>query len=474
MLFLKGDNDLITAPITAPGVGAISVIRVSGSSCFQKTKALYSKLPEALISHKVYLCSFIDPSSGEKIDQVLLTYFKEGASFTGEETLEISCHGSVNIVSQILEILSLNGVRLAEKGEFTYRAFMNGKLNLTQAEGMLQLINSKNTGSRRLAMRHFEGHFGREVSELESKITWCLAHIEAGIDFSHEPISVADQKLIVAKLIEVSDTLKEFLAQAQKGKIIREGLNVLLVGEPNVGKSSLLNFLSQTDRALVSETPGTTRDFIECRLSVGGFLVNLIDSAGIHDTQNSIEIAGILKTQKLLESSDLIIVVFDLSKDPKEWNLEFLSEVDLENCLIVLNKSDRQIKSSNKPESFLIDFLCKKFTAIINKNKIFDRIIKTNTVEVSQRGLILEALSGYLLKLGLNDENFILTQRQSDAFSKALNTIEHVTSELQNGVGPELIAFDLKEGLVVIQQLLGKHFDDQVLDKVFKEFCLGK
>lgn len=466
MAFLKGDSEPITALITAAGVAAVSVIRVSGKDVLSKVRCLFSGLPNQLVSHKIYLTFFLDFKNKDKVDQVLVSYFSSGHSFTGEEVLEINCHGSSVIVGSILKNLNLAGVRLADKGEFTYRAFLNGKLDLTQAEGLLQLIHSKSENSRRQALRHLEGKFKNEVEEIESDLTWSLAHIEANIDFSTEAISVASDREVIAKLKTVSQKILLMIKSATSGAILKDGLRVLIIGQPNVGKSSLMNFVSKSDRSLVSSVAGTTRDYIDCRVNVDGFLVNLFDTAGIHSTENEIEIEGIKRTQALIKTADLFFIVYDLSVPIKNWNAEFLNLTEGKRTIILLNKSD--LVGLNGKSAFL-DF-CNTYNLTSSNYEV----IEVNTVDEIHRERIVSCLSKVLSDLMVQDESVILSQRQGEALSSSLQVVSQVLEDLEKGTGSELIAFDLKEALVLIQQILGKHFDDQILDKVFKEFCLGK
>lgn len=466
MAFLKSDSEPITSLITAAGVAAVSVIRVSGSNVFSKTKSLFLNLPEIPRSHHVYLTYFLDYHSKEKIDQVLVTYFAHGSSFTGEEVLEISCHGSTVIVGQILKNLNLAGIRLADKGEFTYRAFLNGKLDLTQAEGLLQLINSKSENSRRQSLRHLEGKFKKEIEILESELTWSLAHIEANIDFSTESIAVATDSQVISKLKEAAGSLIRLISSSQSGSILKEGLRVLIIGQPNVGKSSLLNFISQSDRSLVSEVAGTTRDYIDCKININGYLVNLFDTAGIHHTENLIELEGIKRAEGLIKTADVCFVVYDLSTPVENWNREFLNITEGKRTVLLFNKSDLVTKDNHK---IYLDFCNVYNIRADNYEPIF-----VNTKDDQNREKILSKLTEILKDLMVEDESVTLSQRQLEGFSSALKIVEQVLCDLEKGTGPELIAFDLKEALVLIQQILGKQFDDQILDRVFKEFCLGK
>ncbi|MEK6627806.1 MAG: tRNA uridine-5-carboxymethylaminomethyl(34) synthesis GTPase MnmE, partial [Bdellovibrionota bacterium] len=283
----------ICAISTPQGVGGLAVIRISGvealSVCKRISKSLNKK--KVIESHRAYFSEIFSLSENSsenafvnKIDEAVITYFAKGKSFTGEETVEISCHGSKFIVQQILELLISCGCRMAERGEFTYRAFMNGRLDLVQAESVLALIESQNQASAIVALRQLEGHVSKQFAELISDLTWCLAHIEASIDFSEQGIEVVDTGVLVKKLESIAEALKTLTHSYQSGKLIKDGIKVALIGEPNVGKSSLLNLLLQSDKAIVTPIAGTTRDAIEGDTLYDGVKYSISDTAGLRDT----------------------------------------------------------------------------------------------------------------------------------------------------------------------------------------------
>ncbi len=339
-VILEKDKDTICAISTAPGVGGIAVLRVSGEKAFSVVKSICAFLPGNPESHRVYYGFLNTFEANENIDEVLVTYFKKGRSFTGEETLEISCHGGEYLSQKILNELRKSGARLAEKGEFTYRAFMQGNLDLVQAESVLALIESQSKESANLALRQLKGELSDVFSQLEEDLLWTAANLEANIDYASEDIVVATQDVIDSRLQKVKRTISEMLFSYEKGRIAREGLQVALAGKPNVGKSSLLNLLIEQDRAIVTDQPGTTRDTVEAKIRIGGTTVNLVDTAGLRETSDIIEQAGIDKANIAHKESDLVIFLIDLSKPLCREEVESLNGLKNKNLIIALNKLD--------------------------------------------------------------------------------------------------------------------------------------
>jgi tRNA modification GTPase len=289
----------ICAISTPPGLGGVAVIRVSGpnalASAIKIAPGLASKKIE---SHKLYFTKIKDADS-ETVDEVVISYFANGKSFTGEEVIEISCHGSEYIAEKVVDLLVESGCALAEKGEFTYRAFMNNKIDLVQAESVLALIESQNQASARVAMRQLQGHISKQFTKLESDMTWCLAHIEASIDFSTEGIDVVDPKVLVEKLTLIQNELKLLVASYRSGRLVKEGIKVVLLGKPNVGKSSLLNLFLQDDKAIVTAVAGTTRDVIQASTLFEGLRFTISDTAGLRATDDIVEKIGVDRRARL-------------------------------------------------------------------------------------------------------------------------------------------------------------------------------
>lgn len=459
-MLLAKDNDTICALSTAPGLGGIAVLRVSGSQSALVTRGLCPFLPSAPESHRVYYGHLIDPVSKQELDEVLVTYFAHGRSFTGEETIEISCHGGTTVSSQILDALIKSGARLAERGEFTYRAFMSGKIDLVQAESILQLIESQSTRAARLAYRQLRGDFSNLLVSIEDDLIWVLANLEANIDFAAEDIEVAATDLLLNRLNKGLNNVENLLKTYQKGRLIRDGLEVALVGAPNVGKSSLLNYILGEDRAIVTEIPGTTRDFVEGRISIGGHAVSFIDTAGLRETADVVEKHGIEKTNEILKRADLVFYVFDSSEPFSRDCLNVLTPEILKKAVLILNKSDVATGELANPEFI--------------SNLMQTPVIATSALKKVGREMLFQKVESVLSEQLFEDSTVVMNARHFELLEKMRESMVRARNQIAEVSSPEFIAFELQDSLYAIHEILGKKFDDQVMDRVFKEFCLGK
>lgn len=461
------NEQTICAVSTPHGVGGIAVIRISGKEalviCKKIARSLSTK--SKIESHKAYFCNITDLENN-KIDETVVTYFAEGKSFTGEEVVEISCHGSRFIAQQILDLLVKSGARIAEKGEFTYRAFMNGKLDLIQAESVLSLIESQNQASAKVALRQLEGHVSKEFESLISDLTWCLAHIEASIDFIEQGVEVVDTKVLINKLKNINESLGKLIKTYQSGRLIKDGVRVALVGEPNVGKSSLLNLLLQNDKAIVTPIAGTTRDVIDGEIVFDGVKYSISDTAGLRETKDQVEIIGIDKSKKEAEKADILCFVFDCSE--KDWDRSLQLAAQLKNTkkIFLLNKTDA---ASAGERTTLINKIQQSL-----KLSSADHILFTSALETKSRENIFTLIKKSVGSLEYLDEAIISSSRQFEQARESFENIERSLVELQSNMGAEFVAMYLKEALVSLQKILGQVYDDQIMDRVFKEFCLGK
>lgn len=455
------NKQTICAVSTPDGVGGIAVIRVSGkealTTCKKISKTLRRK--DLVESHRVYFSDVID-LEGAKIDEAVFTFFAEGKSFTGEEVVEISCHGSRLITTQILNLLVRLGCRLAEKGEFTYRAFMSGNLDLVQAESVLALIESQNEASAKVALRQLSGKTSKEIEGLISNLTWCLAHIEASIDFAEQGIEVVDQSVLTSKLNSIADSLKKLVGSYQAGKLIKDGVRVALVGEPNVGKSSLLNLLLQDDKAIVTPIAGTTRDVVTDSINYRGIKYNISDTAGLRETTDHVEIIGIDRSKKEAEKADVLCFVFDCTDQAWERALFLSKQMKHKKMIFLLNKSDK-IEPEHR-EKLLQGFGERK------------NVIFTSAIEEESREGIFGQLREVVGNPDYLNEAIISSARQHESLLYSYEMIVASIGDLQQKTGAEFVAMHLKESLVALQKIIGMVYDDQIMDRVFKEFCLGK
>lgn len=470
------DSQTICAVSTPHGVGGISVIRVSGATSQEVVRKLCAFLPVHIESHKAYYGMLTDKESGEDLDEVVVTYFKKGRSFTGEETLEISCHGSPHICQKILNLLIAGGARAADRGEFTYRAFMSGRVDLVQAESILSLIESESDKATRLALRQLKGQLSKKIEALENDITWLMAHLEAGIDFSTEGLELVSDRIVSEKLLQIESGLKVLVESYQSGRAVRDGIRVALAGRPNVGKSSLLNLLLEEDRAIVTDVAGTTRDVISGETHYSGLKFTFLDTAGIRaHTSDVVEQIGIKKSREAHLEADVLLFVYDVSVGLVAEDVEVLSQLPQQALYVVGNKVD--ILESPTNTAALLDQLSKVpgFENLTQQEDFRKRnLFFVSALDQNARPELLNEISIRFSKTGAEENVLLSSARHFENLSKALSNVSRSREMQKAGMGSEFLAVELKEALIATQETLGKRFDDQVMDRVFKEFCLGK
>ncbi len=471
------DLDTICALATPSGVGGISVIRVSGPVAVSVARALCSFLPEKPESHRCYyglLKSIKIETDGDEIDEIIVSYFAKGKSFTGEDTIEISCHGSPNIVRWILSELSLAGARSADRGEFTYRAFMNGRIDLVQAESVLALIESQTNQASKQALRQLQGSVSKELYEIEDLMIWCLAHMEASIDFSTEDIEVVQDQQLLDKIQSIKGRIDKLVGSFGSGRLLTDGFKIVLVGSPNVGKSSLLNLLVGEEKAIVTEVAGTTRDLVEGSLIVNGIKVLITDTAGLRESNDLVEKIGIERSYKALDAADAVFYVYDSSAGLNHEDLKEISKISNPNLCVLGNKSDfgSLVVGARKDQALgmlnNVQFL--HGTGEFNKERVF--IISAfdkKTVE-----FLKERIADLIGKTDFEDQSVISQVRQFENLKSALDNMNRAFDLIQNTSSPEFMSLEMKDALLKIQETIGKRFDDQIMDRVFKEFCIGK
>lgn len=468
------DQETICAVSTPHGVGGISVLRVSGPLSFSILQKLCSFLPEHPESHRVYFGRIKDQNQNE-IDEVLVTYFQKGRSFTGEEVLEISCHGSPVICQTILNALISSGARPADRGEFTYRAFMNGKLDLVQAESVLSLIESQSQQAAQLALRQLKGSLSVKLEKIEDDMTWILAHAEAGIDFSTEDIKIVDNTKVIERLKRIEGSLIELVDTFKAGRLLKDGFRIVLTGLPNVGKSSLLNQLVEDERAIVTNIPGTTRDVIHGDTSFNGVKFTFVDTAGLRDSAaDLVEQIGIKKSREAQQEADAVFFVYDLENGLSPAEIEILNGLDPEKTYILGNKLDRV---SNTDKKALLEALkTSKFFQKISDIEDFAkrRVFFVSALDKGIRPILLADLVQEIADLQKENTVLVSNSRHFENLSRALENTQRSQSVVNDGLGDEFLALELKEALIAIHETLGKRFDDQIMDRVFKEFCIGK
>lgn len=459
-------NETIVALATPSGAGAIAVIRLSGTEAIsiggKYFKSVSGKELTAQKTHTIHLGHIVD--GARVIDQVLVSIFKNPNSYTGEDVLEISCHGSPYIQQEVIQLFLKNGCRMANAGEFTLRAFLNGKLDLSQAEAVADLIASENEASHQIAMQQMRGGFSNEIAKLREELLNFASLIELELDFSEEDVEFADRSQFKQLLERIENVLKRLIDSFAVGNVIKNGIPVAIVGEPNVGKSTLLNALLNEDRAIVSEIAGTTRDTIEDEISIGGIGFRFIDTAGIRETKDVVESIGIKKTFEKIDQAQVVMFLFDAATA-----LLNLDDVAIELAKI-RNKYPQKplITIANK-----IDILSDSQLAEINK-RIPEVLLLSAKMQFGVEQLTNKLLSMINSGALRNNETIVTNTRHYDALLKALEEIIKVKHGLEDGISGDLLAIDIRQALYHFGEITGQVSNDELLGNIFANFCIGK
>ena len=440
--------DTICAIATPRGKGGISVIRLSGDDSFKITKKIFvsKKDIEEAEGYTILYGNIVD--KGEKVDEVLVSVFRAPKSFTGENVCEISCHGGVVVTERILDLLLANGAYLADKGEFTKRAFMNGKMSLTQAEAVHDIIEAKTKKGASMAVNRLDGSLTKKIVTLRDDIVKLLASIQVSTDFPDEDIDAFSDGSLEVLLDDFEKRLEELLKTAKRGIFLSNGARCAIVGIPNAGKSSLLNALLEEEKAIVTHIPGTTRDVVEGRCEIGGVLVNFFDTAGIRETDDVIEKIGVDKAKELIDESDFVIFVTECGRELTEEEEEILSRVENKKKILVLNKSD---KENETRENYIT--ISAKSGEGIDKLK--------------------EKMAEFLYQ-GDESSAMIANERQRDAVRVALDCVKRAKETLMEGFYSDLTVIDISLAAEALGEAEGMSINDEVVDRIFMEFCLGK
>ena len=463
-------NDAIVALATPSGAGAISIIRVSGQDAIQIGASVFKSIKNKDLTqqktHTLHLGHIID--EGKTLDEVLISIFKGPNSYTGENTIEISCHGSTYIQQQIIQLLLRKGCRMADAGEFTLRAFLNGKLDLSQAEAVADLISSDNEASHQIAMQQMRGGFSNEIAKLREELLNFASLIELELDFAEEDVEFADRTQFHELLNRIEFVLKRLIDSFAVGNVIKNGIPVAIVGEPNVGKSTLLNALLNEERAIVSDIAGTTRDTVEDELNIGGIGFRFIDTAGIRETKDVVENIGIQKTFEKIEQAQVVLYLFESLKF-KVSGSEYITEIEkvknkypLKPLVIVINKSD--LISTEETQSLL-----QQLEALNLKQILLSAKQKTGIDEL--KNTLLSFVNTGALR---NNETIVTNTRHYDSLLKALDEIQKVKFGLESNLSSDLMALDIKEALYHFGLITGQVTNDELLGNIFANFCIGK
>lgn len=457
---IMSHTDNIIALASASGTGAIAVIRISGKDAIEivdaKFKSVRNKKLQNQKTHTIHLGHIVDED--KIIDKVLTSIFKGPNSYTGENVVEISCHGSPYIQQQIVQLFLRNGCRSAKAGEFTLRAFLNGKMDLSQAEAVADLIASDSEAAHQIAMQQMRGGFSNEIASLRQELLDFASLIELELDFSQEDVEFADRTQFNELLTKITELLKKLIDSFALGNVIKNGIPVAIVGEPNVGKSTLLNALLNEERAIVSDIPGTTRDTVEDQIAIGGINFRFIDTAGIRETIDKVEQIGIARAFEKMEQARLVIYLFEGAADKKEEIKKLQGNYPDKKIVLIANKVDeiddsQVLKLKNDHPS--IQLISAKTGQGIDD-------LKTKLLELSNTG-----------KLGKND-TIITNNRHYDALLKALESIQKVKEGMEIELSSDLMTIDIREALYHLGEITGSVTTDDLLGNIFSNFCIGK
>lgn len=455
--------DTIAAISTPPGEGAISIVRMSGEEAVSIAQKVFSgkDLTQAK-SHTINYGHIVDPKTHEEIDEVMVSLMLAPKTFTREDVVEINCHGGIVATNRILQLLLVNGARLAEPGEFTKRAFLHGRIDLTQAESVMDLIRAKTDRSMKIALNQLDGNLSHLIDSLRKDILDVLAQVEVNIDYpEYDDVEEMTTKLLKEKAIEIKQRIEQLLKTASQGKIMREGLATALVGRPNVGKSSLLNHLLHEDKAIVTDVAGTTRDVIEEYVNVSGVPLKLIDTAGIRETDDKVEKIGVERSKKAIEQSDLVLLVLNAAESLTKEDLELIRLTNDKKRIIILNKTDLEEK------------LDRKELAKISENApvYATSILKNEGVEALE-----EAISKLFFNGIENSQSTVMVTnvRHIALLKKAQNSLDSVLEGISSGMPVDLVQIDMTEAWNLLGEITGESYEDELLDQLFSQFCLGK
>ena len=460
-------DDTIAAISTPLGEGGIGIVRLSGKDAIRIADILFRSPKHTSLSRlkssRIIYGHIVDPSGAKIVDEVLVSVMRSPHSYTREDVVEINCHGGMNPLRKTIELVLQQGARLADPGEFTKRAFMNGRIDLSQAEAVLDLIRSKTDESSRIAVEQLQGGLSEKITALRDRLTEVCAHVEAEIDFPEDEIEPASKHSILESMKDIGRELQALLKTYDEARFFREGLSTAIVGKPNVGKSSLLNALLKKDRAIVTEIPGTTRDVIEEYLNIKGLPLRIMDTAGIRAVEDIAEKEGVKRSLQSIENADLVLAVFDASEPLREEDFEVMQKVKDRNTLFVLNKSD--LPSAVDEQSFP--------SSVLHPSSLLMRISAT-------RGDGLEELKEAIFNTCLRDwkeerEGVVVTNlRHKTAIEHSLQSLNRAVKALTENQPVEIVALELRDSLDSIGEIVGAVTTEDILNKIFSDFCIGK
>lgn len=468
------EKDTICAIATPYGIGAIGIIRVSGKESFKITDRIFKggKTIQEFRSHTINYGHIIDSTDRTMVDEVMVVKMEGPRSFTGENVVEINCHGSPFILKRVMELLLREGARAALPGEFTKRAFFNGKLDLAEAEAVADVINAETNLSAHVSLKQLKGSLSKEINDIRNGLISLIAQIDATLDFPEEDLDALAEIQVKGELESIGERLDRLYKSYDRGKFIKKGIKIVIAGRANVGKSTLLNELTGHMKAIVTEIPGTTRDLIEETIYIKGVPVTLIDTAGIRDTGDVVERIGVDLAKEAIDDGDLVLVVVDSSRDITAEDEEILKLVKDKRIIVVINKIDL-LKENGESADETRDKLNKILTDDGLTNVTF---IKTSLTKKLGLAELEKILGEFLIKEGeLGADRLIVTNiRHAELIGSGLESIRTAINSMGDDMPLDLITVDIREALDYFGQIIGEYPDDEILDEIFKRFCIGK
>lgn len=465
MAEITKEFDTIAAISTPPGEGAISIVRLSGADAVMIADKIYHSGRKHLAnaaSHTIHYGHIIDPDNQREIDEVMVSVMRAPKTFTREDIIEINCHGGMVVTNQLLQLILRQGARLAEPGEFTKRAFLNGRVDLSQAEAVMDLIRAKTDKAMAVALNQLDGSLSQLIRSLRQEILETLAQVEVNIDYpEYDDVEELTTRLLLEKARAVGDQIQQLLLTAQQGKILREGLSTAIIGRPNVGKSSLLNHLLQEEKAIVTDVAGTTRDVIEEYVNVRGVPLKLVDTAGIRETEDIVEKIGVERSRKALAEADLILLVLNQSEALSTSDEELLNATNGLKRIILLNKMDL-------PTKLDLDAL--------QKSLADDVILPVSVLTNQGLGALEEAIAALFFagQTGEKDATYVSNTRHIALLEKAAQSLQEVIAGIAAGMPVDLVQIDMTRCWDFLGEIVGDSVQDELITQLFSQFCLGK
>ncbi len=463
MIKIENNKDTIIAPITSSMGGSVSLIRISGGKALTITAEYFSnKNVVNSAGHEIF-SGYLSDKNGDILDQVVVYYYKSPKSYTGEDVIEISFHANPLIINEAIEMFIKKGCRFAKPGEFTQRAFINGKMDLVQAEAVADMINAKSKNALKRSIKNLDGELSRLISSIKKDIINTASLLELDLDFTDEDLQIIRKEDIIAKIKPALEKIETLLETYQQNKIINKGIEVLITGKPNVGKSSLMNALLKRDRVIVSDIPGTTRDIIHEDVIQNGRIVRYIDTAGIHYTDNKIEIEGVERAKKLIKEVDIILLVLDLSAPFSEEDKQLISRLcknKSKEIILIGNKTDKKIIKQN------LKHLDKKKDKLIEVSAVKNIGIAETKRRINRQIDLLDKQ---------NEEEISLTNyRHYEALKKAQEYLKNIIKGVKENIGYEFLSLDLRQAINSMAEILGEITTEDVLNNIFSQYCIGK